>query len=229
LVLNFHFRGPKIKRVPDWMRKYIIGHMGSIFCFSSERRFYNKEFETMIVKQIKKYCTCCGKEKLENGDANQNSIENEKLISLNMNSEEKTEKSVLLIKNNNSSNLVTFEETKKLYDQLEALIIKLQSSFEPHKLKDVNLKRLLLREIIECEQNLIMLTNFLQNKKFRMMSIKQNEKAMKKLNDEWKIVAVIIDRVCFFVYLFFLLLSTVVFILSQTVFSKMIEKADKKN
>ena len=40
IVLNFHFRGPKKQRVPRWMRKYIIGYLGRVFCFCHESRAY---------------------------------------------------------------------------------------------------------------------------------------------------------------------------------------------
>ena len=40
IVLNFHFRGPKKRRVPKWMRHLIIGHMGRVFCFCYESRAY---------------------------------------------------------------------------------------------------------------------------------------------------------------------------------------------
>ena len=40
IVLNFHFRGPKKQRVPKWMRIWIIGYFGRIFCFCRESRAY---------------------------------------------------------------------------------------------------------------------------------------------------------------------------------------------
>ena len=39
-VLNFHFRGPKKRRVPKFMRKYIIGYLGRLFCFGNESRAF---------------------------------------------------------------------------------------------------------------------------------------------------------------------------------------------
>lgn len=40
IVLNFHFRGPKKQRVPKWMRIYIIGYLGRLFCFCEESRAF---------------------------------------------------------------------------------------------------------------------------------------------------------------------------------------------
>lgn len=51
MVLNCQFRGPKKKRVPKWMRVYVIGYLGRIFCFAHESRaFYEVKEEGVVVK-----------------------------------------------------------------------------------------------------------------------------------------------------------------------------------
>ncbi len=52
IVLNFHFRGPKKRRVPKWMRHLIIGHMGRLFCFCYESRAYYMFQEEIKEKDI---------------------------------------------------------------------------------------------------------------------------------------------------------------------------------
>ena len=56
IVLNFHFRGPKKQRVPKWMRKYIIGYIGRLFCFNKETYKYHleeKDRYTILINLIK--------------------------------------------------------------------------------------------------------------------------------------------------------------------------------
>lgn len=81
-----------------------------------------------------------------------------------------------------------------LNKSFEIGLMKLLNSFEPKLLKNSKLKFLILKEILNCQLGLI------EQKECTEKEEKSNE--MKEVQDEWKIVATIIDRLCFFLYLF---------------------------
>ncbi|RNA21153.1 neuronal acetylcholine receptor subunit alpha-10-like [Brachionus plicatilis] len=62
IVLNLHYRGPKNQRVPKWVRVYIIGYLGQVFCFCNESRNFmlnelvNKKKDKILIpkKKLKK-------------------------------------------------------------------------------------------------------------------------------------------------------------------------------
>ena len=120
-------------------------------------------------------------------------------------------------RNAEPSGLIDPTEAKSLYQKLENLIIKLQISFDPFALRNNKLKNLLLEEIIECESNLLAIAHASKNTSKKRNDDKQtqSELAIKKLYDEWKILAMVIDRLCFFVYFFCLVLSSGLFYISE--------------
>ena len=40
IVVDFYYRGPKLKRAPRKFRKFVIGYVGQIFCFSHASRSF---------------------------------------------------------------------------------------------------------------------------------------------------------------------------------------------
>ena len=93
---------------------------------------------------------------------------------------------------------------------LEKMLVKIQKSFDPFKLQDENLKFAILKEILECQR--LLLTANLVNKKEKHITLNE-------IYDEWKILAMIVDRICFFVYLTALLVSSGMFFLREQVYS----------
>lgn len=89
---------------------------------------------------------------------------------------------------------------------LEKMLVRMQKSFDPFKLHDESLKFAILKEILECQR--LLLTANLANKK-------ENQITANEIYDEWKVLAMIVDRICFFVYLAALVVSSVLFFLSE--------------
>ena len=109
------------------------------------------------------------------------------------------------------------QETLDLVRHLETMIIKLNRSFDPLKLKDDNLKCVLLTEILECQRNLLVSNT----KKQKPRKLGFNNDLLMTLNeiyDEWKVLAMVVDRICFFIYLT-LLIVIISLIYFLTIFS----------
>lgn len=119
-----------------------------------------------------------------------------------------------------SAMTATSKETLDLERNLEKMIIKLNRSFDPLKLKDDNLKCILLAEILECQRNLLLKTKKKNNKKLRFSKDDDNDVIMSlnEIYDEWKVLAMVVDRICFFIYLI-LLLMIILLIYFLTIFS----------
>ena len=106
-----------------------------------------------------------------------------------------------------SQSLAVFNED--ITKNLEKMLMKMQKSFDPFKIQDHSLKFAILKEILECQR--LLLTANLASKKETQISINE-------IYDEWKILAMIVDRVCFFVYLTALVVSSGLFVLSEQIY-----------
>ncbi len=235
IVLNFHFRGPKKKRVPKWMRKYIIGYIGFVFCFYNESQFYlkNDRFKqakknTVVSKKIfKKECLNNVKNDLKNNEVAdllpEKYIDKEKASEVirtercpdQINNCQKTEpiaSSHINMLDSICENPIEGMQTEATSDQeetimyLEETLFNIEKTYLGSKLKDNRLKHLILKEILECQEKILLKSN--KSAQSDSREITQNE-----IYDEWKILAMILDRVCFFIYFIFLLLSSILFVL----------------
>ncbi len=253
IVLNFHFRGPKKQRVPRWMRKYIIGYIGRLFCFNKETyKYHLEEKDTKLIKtnnnksnqdkNIKKNDSDDSEiEYLSNRNqpayiknSNRHNNKNDQIILeyssnetdlwcnheqdptaiLNKKCKIKSPKQNDLafnneLKNNKKKNLFSNEVCKNL----ERMLNKMEKSFDPFKLKDDDLKFAILKEILEC-QRLLLTCNLFSNKNNNKTD-KDDMLTINQIYDEWKILAMVVDRICFFFYLLALIISSVLFILSE--------------
>lgn len=95
---------------------------------------------------------------------------------------------------------------------LEKMLIKMQKSFDPFKLHDEELKFAILKEILECQRLLLTANLKKDERKEKLISINE-------IYDEWKILAMIVDRICFFIYLAALILSSGIFFLREQVYN----------
>lgn len=85
---------------------------------------------------------------------------------------------------------------------LQKMIVNLNRSFDPKDLQDENLRSLLLAEIIECQQNLLLKAN----KTTSLVASEKSNITLNEIYDEWKVLAMVVDQICFFIYLSLLLL-----------------------
>lgn len=235
IVLNFHFRGPKKKRVPKWMRKYIIGYIGFVFCFYNESEFYfkndhhkqSKRSEAASTKLFKNECLNNAKNDLKNNEAadllSKDVLDKEKDSKVN-----RAEKCTVQIRNCKTTepsacshiNMIDSmcddprEEalTENANDQdetimyLEETLFNIEKTYLRSKLKDNRLKYLILKEILECQERILLDSN-------RSTHSDSREITQSEIYDEWKVLAMILDRVCFFIYFIVLLLSSILFVL----------------
>lgn len=141
-------------------------------------------------------------------------------------------------KSNNNIRQFELPFNEDITKNLEKMLIKMQKSFDPFKLKDENLKFSIVKEILEC-QRLLLTVNLSNNKEINYKSFKggrnkSNKKSSKnekhssgynremtpaEIYDEWKILAMIVDRICFFFYLLALVLSSGLFFLREQVYN----------
>lgn len=95
---------------------------------------------------------------------------------------------------------------------LEKMIIKMQNSFDPFKLKDEHLKFSILKEILECQRLLLTYNLFSKNDN---SNNEQSILTITEIYDEWKVLAMIVDRICFVFYLLSLIISSLLFVMSE--------------
>lgn len=133
--------------------------------------------------------------------------------------------------NFNSSNQLHQELpfNEDISKNLERMLTKMQKSFDPFKLKDDNLKFSIVKEILEC-QRLLLTVNLTNNANknnnntdssgFEMESnYKNDDLSITEIYDEWKILAMIVDRICFFIYLLALVFSSGIFFLRDYIYN----------
>lgn len=115
---------------------------------------------------------------------------------------------------------------------LQKVIVDLNRSFDPNALKDDHLRGLLLAEIIECQRNLLSQAQKNRHEKKNATASRNFKKdkvaalnggsshhhhhnhpdndswniTQNRIYDEWKVLAMVVDRICFFLYMFLLLL-----------------------
>jgi hypothetical protein len=159
VILTFHYRGPNTKRMPKWMRQWLLGYLGRLFCIVT--------------------------------DLNHDLVENTKTNILEI------KNSDLMIQTVNYYHVKKFKQVDLLKQSLEVALIRILNSFDPHMLQNKQLKFLVIKEIINCQRSLIE---------------KSQSIDYVKIYDEWKILAMIIDRACFFLYLVSFLVSSIYFV-----------------
>lgn len=231
IVLNFHFRGPKKQRVPKWMRKYFINYLGRLLCFCFDQNDFS------IIKHGEQYQDNCNNkfvkqrnlERIYNKEMflremqfeETNQINRAEHLSTNTICESFGQNRKVFIrkndrkisrkyeKNNTRADCVKLDSLQELSLNLEKMLMKLQKSFDPFCLKDEDLKFSILKEILECQRLLLNqnLENFNTN----------NNLSINEIYDEWKVLAMIMDRICFFFYLFALILSSTIFFFREQV------------
>ncbi len=185
-------------------RKLIIGYIGRFFCFSSGAK---KAYMSLVNNEvIGKNCD----EKQTEAES-ENDYINIKNKPAYLKMREKTQvysekpNSEFVSNLNSSENPFSIE----MYYDFDEILIKIKKSFESSQPKDENLK--FLKTILEC-QNLLLAFNLnSSNDPIK----KKNESNSKELLDEWKLLALIIDKCCFVLHLFVFFISCFIFIFRE--------------
>lgn len=94
-----------------------------------------------------------------------------------------------------------------LIPYLQNLIYNINKSISLSQLKNEDLKNKILSEIIECQQKLLVKSQNKDNiQKENLKKSVKNPINFNEIYDEWKVLAMVVDRICFFTYLFLWLL-----------------------
>jgi hypothetical protein len=98
------------------------------------------------------------------------------------------------------------EKQSETFEELSRVLLKTLDSFKPFNLNDNKLKLELLGKILECQKLL-----FSEESKQHKADASQKS----QMYDEWKVLAMVADRICFLIYLFALILTPLMFVLRE--------------
>ena len=91
---------------------------------------------------------------------------------------------------------------------IEQILLKMQTQFDPSRIDDENLKISILREILECQRLLLTIHARKQN---------VHTQSLFDIYEEWKILAIIVDRICFIFYLVSMLAASIIFFVREPI------------
>jgi hypothetical protein len=94
---------------------------------------------------------------------------------------------------------------------VEQILLKMQTEFDPSKINDEHLKVSILREILECQRLLLTIHAKKQN---------VNSQSLYDIYEEWKILAIIVDRICFIFYLTSMLAASIIFFVREPILNR---------
>jgi hypothetical protein len=195
VVLNFHYRGPKKSRVPRWCRRIVMGKIGHWLGFH-----YIYREQLLTPSPSSKSMT---HRESSNGDVNR--IRND------------TKLRFSVVKTTATSDEDQEEETRSSLQQnslthnIEQILLKMQTQFDPSRIDDENLKVSILREILECQRLLLTIHAKKQD---------VHAQALYDIYEEWKILAIIVDRICFIFYLISMLAASVIFFVREPILKR---------
>jgi hypothetical protein len=87
----------------------------------------------------------------------------------------------------------------------------MQTQFDPTKIDDENLKISILHEILECQRLLLTIHARKQN---------IHTQALHDIYEEWKILAIIVDRICFIFYLISMIAASIIFFVREPILKR---------
>jgi len=196
IVLNFHYRGPKKTRVPRWCRHIIMDKIGHWLGF----HFINPEPIFSPLSSIKSV----SQRENSNGDIYRNKNDIKMKLSV------RTTTSTTIEDDNEDLTHTTLQQ-HSLTHNIEQILLKMQTQFDPSKIDDENLKISILREILECQRLLLTIHARKQN---------VHTQVLYDIYEEWKILAIIVDRICFIFYLISMLAASIIFFVREPILKR---------
>ena len=197
IVLNFHYRGPKKSRVPRWCRRIILAKIGPWLGF----RFLRRE---KILSSAKSSA-----QRNPNGEMNRKHTK-VKIPLLFSTTTTTTEKPVDETEDDLDVNHSSLEH-HSLTHNIEQILLKMQTQFDPNKIDDEQLKVSILREILECQRLLLTIHSRKQN---------VHSESLYDIYEEWKILAIIVDRICFIFYLISMIAASIIFFVREPILKR---------
>jgi hypothetical protein len=203
VVLNFHYRGPKKSRVPRWCRRIVMGKIGHWLGF----HFISPE-QLLSPSPIRKSLSQRSiRRDNSNGDINSNRKHTKiKITLLPTTTPAGTE-----VSDNEDEMTHSSIQQHSLTHNIEEILLKMQTQFDPNKIDDEQLKVSILREILECQRLLLTIHSRKQN---------VHSQSLYDIYEEWKILAIIVDRICFIFYLISMLAASIVFFVREPILNR---------
>jgi len=203
VVLNFHYRGPKKSRVPRWCRHIVMGKIGHWlgFHFISHEQLLSP---TPATKSPTKSTT---RRDNSNGEINRTREHTKvKLPLLPI-----TTRAAIGDDDDDDEIGHTSIQQNSLTHNIEQILLKMQTQFDPSRIDDEQLKVSILREILECQRLLLTIHAKKQN---------VNSQSLYDIYEEWKILAIIVDRICFIFYLISMLAASIIFFVREPILKR---------
>ncbi|CAF0985474.1 unnamed protein product [Rotaria magnacalcarata] len=216
VVLNFHYRGPKKSRVPRWCRRIVMGKIGCWlgFHFISDEQLLSQSNSTKTnVRRSTRRDTSNGE--IRRGEKNTKT--KLPLLPITTAAKKTTTNSSKTTANNDDDDNGTEETTQKSTQQhslthnIEQILLTMQTQFDPNSIDDEELKLSILREILECQRLLLTIHARRQNVQSQLLY---------DIYEEWKILAIIVDRICFIFYLISMLAASVIFFVREPILKR---------
>lgn len=195
VVLNFHYRGPKKSRVPRWCRRLIMGKIGPWLGFHF---VYHDEHHTPMKAITQKENT--------NGDVTRKRHDSKSKASI-----AKTPPMRTTMNDSNEQSAEAALTEHSITHNIEQILLKMQTEFDPAKIEDENLKISILHEILECQRLLLSIHAKKQN---------VQSHALHDIYEEWKILAIIVDRICFIFYLISMIAASIIFFVREPILKR---------
>ncbi|CAF0721439.1 unnamed protein product [Rotaria sordida] len=205
VVLNFHYRGPKKSRVPRWCRRIVMGKIGHWlgFHFISYEQLLSPSTST---KSFPRRST--DRQDNSNGDIGRNNKHSKVKLPLLSKTATKTTSD-----DDGDKDDITHTSIQQhsLTHNIEQILLKMQTQFDPSRIDDEQLKVSILREILECQRLLLSIHARKQN---------IDSQLLYDIYEEWKILAIIVDRICFIFYLISMLAASIIFFVREPILNR---------
>jgi hypothetical protein len=194
VVLNFHYRGPKKSRVPRWCRRIVMDKIGHWLGFD----FISHDQLLSPSNSAKARARRTPRRDNSNGDVARN--RNNTKVKLN-----------LIPTTNNDEVSQSTPEQDSLTHNIEKILLQMQTQFDPSRIDDEQLKVSILREILECQRLLLTIHARKHN---------VHSQSLYDIYEEWKILAIIVDRICFIFYLISMLAASIIFFVREPILTR---------
>lgn len=201
VVLNFHYRGPKKSRVPRWCRRWVLGKIGYWLGF----RFIDRQQLLTSRKSVEQ-------RENANGDVHRAQPSTLKKLKLTVTHSQShpTISNAIVEETRDEETQASNPSLHQhaLTHNIEQILLKMQTQFDPTRIDDENLKISILREILECQRLLLTIHAKKQN---------LQAQSLYDIYEEWKILAIIVDRLCFIFYLVSMLAASIIFFVREPI------------
>jgi len=200
VVLNFHHRGPKKSRVPRWCRHIVMGKIGHWLGF----HYITRAQLLSPSPSAKSLARRTFRRDNSNGEMNQNRKHSKVRFPL-------LPTTAAAAASDDDEMIHTSTQQHSLTHNIEQILLKMQTQFDPSRIDDEQLKVSILREILECQRLLLTIHARKQN---------VHSQSLYDIYEEWKILAIIVDRICFIFYLISMLAASIIFFVQEPILKR---------